>query len=279
MESIIHLQHIFYKRGTNEILSNVDLTMKPGEHWAILGLNGSGKTSLLNIMAAHQFPTEGEVEILGNRFGETNLPELRKKIGFVSSSLERFSQMFINEIVERVVISGKYASFGLYEQTSKEDWEKAEELLHDFRLTYLKGKKISLLSEGEKRRVFIARALMSEPSLLILDEPCSGLDILSREQFLHSLHTVAKTNCHLVYVTHHVEEIIEDITHVLLMRNGQVVAAGPKQDVITDELLTKTYSVPVKVQWEGRRPYLHVDQSTVLRQIDAEKEGMEKSAL
>ncbi|QTD41254.1 ABC transporter ATP-binding protein [Sporosarcina sp. Te-1] len=279
MESIIKLQNISLRKGTNEILSNISLTMMPGEHWAILGLNGSGKTSLLNIIAAHHFPTEGAVEILGNCFGKTNLPELRKQIGFVSSSLERFSQMFINETVERVVVSGKYASFGLYEKTSKEDWDRAEELLHDFRLAYLKGKKISLLSEGEKRRVFIARALMSEPSLLILDEPCSGLDILSREQFLHSLHTVAKTNCHLVYVTHHVEEIIEDITHVLLIRNGQVVAAGPKQDVIIDEFLTKTYSVPVKVQWEGSRPYLHVDQTTVLRQIDAEKEGMVTSAL
>ncbi|MCG3089533.1 ABC transporter ATP-binding protein [Sporosarcina sp. MB25] len=263
--SIISLQQVTYRRGEKLILNEIDWEAKQGEHWAILGLNGSGKTTLLNIIAAHQFPTEGEVVLFGNRFGETNLPELRKRIGFVSSSLERFSQLFLNETVERVIVSGKYASFGLYEQTSDEDWSRADMLLHQFRLTYLKGKKISLLSEGERRRVFIARSLMSYPTMLILDEPCSGLDILSREQFLQTLRTVIEAHCHLVYVTHHIEEITEDITHVLLLKEGRIVAAGKKKKILTGDLLTEAYSVPVSVSWQGGRPHLHVERSAVLQ--------------
>lgn len=261
MRNVIELKDVLFRRGNKDILTKIDWKIEKDEHWAILGLNGSGKTSLLNIISAHQFPTEGEVHVLGNRFGETNLPELRKQIGYVSSSLERFAQMFQNDTVERVIISGKFASFGLYEHPSPADWERADELLHDFRLSYLKGKRINLLSEGEKRRVLIARALMNKPQMLIMDEPCSGLDILSREQFLHTLELVTKNGCHLVYVTHHVEELMEDITHVLLLKEGRIVASGRKKDVMTDELLTETYKVPVKIQWDEGRPYLSMKRS------------------
>ena len=262
MHSVIDLKNVLVRRGNKEILKNINWTIEKGEHWAILGLNGSGKTSLLNMISAHQFPTEGEIHVLGNRFGETNLPELRKEIGFVSSSLERFAQLVQHETVERVIISGKFASFGLYEEPSQTDWERADEMLHDFRLFHLKGKQFNLLSEGEKRRILIARALMNKPRMLIMDEPCSGLDILSREQFLHTLQVVTKKNCHLVYVTHHVEELMEDITHVLLLKEGEIVASGKKKDVLTDELLSTTYDVPVKIRWDEGRPYLSINKES-----------------
>ncbi len=265
MRNVVDLKDVLFRRGNKEILTNIDWTIEKKEHWAILGLNGSGKTSLLNIISAHQFPTEGEVHVLGNRYGETNLPELRKEIGFVSSSLERFTQMFQHETVERVIISGKFASFGLYEHPSPADWERADELLHDFRLSYVKGKPINLLSEGEKRRILIARALMNKPRMLIMDEPCSGLDLLSREQFLHTLKVVTKNDCHLVYVTHHVEELMEDITHVLLLKEGSIVASGKKKDVMTDDLLTETYNVPVKIRWDEGRPYVSIKKSEPIR--------------
>ncbi|MCG7344608.1 ABC transporter ATP-binding protein [Sporosarcina sp. ACRSL] len=259
MQNVIDMKNVLFRRGQKEILKSINWTIKQNEHWAILGLNGSGKTSLLNIISAHQFPTEGEVHVLGNRFGETNLPELRKEIGFVSSSLERFAQTFQHDTVERVIISGKFASFGLYEQPSVADWERADELLHDFRLYYLKGKPFNLLSEGEKRRILITRALMNKPRMLIMDEPCSGLDILSREQFLHTLEAVTKNNCHLIYVTHHVEELVEDITHVLLLKEGEIVASGKKKEVLTGDLLTATYNVPVRIRWDDGRPYLTIN--------------------
>ncbi len=258
MESIISLENVSLRRGNKEILHDVNWSIQPNEHWGVLGLNGSGKTSLLNIVSGYHFPTSGEVTVLGNLFGKTNLAELRKEIGFVSSSLERFAQFFNNETVERVVVSGKFASFGIYEQVAQEDWDKADALLKSLRIAFLKGKPYHQLSEGEKRRVLIARSLMSDPKMLILDEPCSGLDILSREQFLGVMEEVVNNGCHIIYVTHHIEELVEALTHVLLLKDGEVVAAGPKQDVLTDDYLTSTYHVSVTIRWEDKRPWLAI---------------------
>ena len=258
MESIVSLKNVSLRRGNKEIVRDINWSIQPNEHWGILGLNGSGKTSLLNIVSGYHFPTLGEVTVLGNRFGRTSLPELRKKIGFVSSSLERFAEFFNRETVERVVVSGKFASFGIYEQVVQEDWDKADALLESLRLSFLKGKPYQLLSEGEKRRVLIARSLMSDPEMLILDEPCSGLDILSREQFLGVIEEIVNNGCHIIYVTHHIEELVEAMTHVLLLKDGEIVAAGPKQDVLTNDYLSTTYRVPVAIRWEDGRPWLAI---------------------
>lgn len=257
MKQIITLENVSLQKKGQSILKEIDWQINDGEHWAVLGLNGSGKTSLLNIVSGYQFPSTGSVSVLGHQFGKTNLPELRKRIGFVSSSLDRFSQIVNNETVERVVVSGRFASFGLYEKVETADWEKADTLLNELRLDYLKGKKYRLLSQGEQRRILIARALMSDPEILILDEPCSGLDILSREEFVSLLHTISST-CHIIYVTHHIDELVEDITHAILLRDGHIVAAGEKKVVLTDELLSEAYSIPVKVSWEKNRPSLTI---------------------
>ncbi|PIC64206.1 molybdenum ABC transporter ATP-binding protein [Sporosarcina sp. P13] len=255
---IVKVEGIYFKRGDNQILQNVDWEISEGQQWGLLGLNGSGKTSLLSIISTYEIPSSGEVEVLGKRFGSTYLPELRKRIGYVSSSLEKFSDYFWHEEIERVIISGKFASFGIYDKIIDEDWTRAHYLVKEFRLDHVKGKKFNVLSEGERRRVLIARALMGEPDLLILDEPCSGLDILAREQFLEALEIAANNNVHLVYVTHHIEELVPKITHVLLLKDGQVVAAGPKHEVMTSELLSETYQVPVSIEWIIERPYLSV---------------------
>lgn len=260
MKEVVSLKDVSFKRGDKEILQGIDWTIQQAEHWGILGLNGSGKTSLLNIVSGYHFPSSGEVKVLGNLFGKTNLPELRKDIGFVSSSLDRFADFFNNEKVERVIVSGKFASFGIYEQVVPADWEKADLLLESLRLTYLKGKPYHLLSEGEKRRVLIARALMSDPKMLILDEPCSGLDVLSREQFLGVLEEVVQNKCHIIYVTHHIEELVKEITHVLLLKDGKIVSKGPKKEVLKPEWLSETYQVPVTVRWEQDRPLLAVQE-------------------
>lgn len=258
MKNIISIKNGSFQRSNIKILNNINWEISNHEHWAILGLNGSGKTSLLNIVSGYHFPTTGEVTVLGNLFGKTNLPELRKQIGFVSSSLDRFADIVNNETVDRVVVSGKFASFGLYEKVSEADWNQASSLLSKLRLSYLSSKRYHLLSQGEQRRVLIARALMSDPKILILDEPCSGLDILSREEVLAMINEIGENNCHVIYVTHHIEEIVHDISHVLLLRDGEVIASGPKESTLTDELLSKTFKVPVKVRWEDGRPSLTI---------------------
>jgi iron complex transport system ATP-binding protein len=258
MSKVITFENVFWRRDGQELLKAINWEVNEGEHWCILGLNGSGKTSLLNIVNGYNYPTSGKVSVLGNEFGRTNLPELRKKIGYVSNALERFSHHLDRETVEAVVVSGKFASFGLYEEVSDEVWEKANGLLSSLRLSYLKGKMYRVLSQGEKRKVLIARALISEPEILILDEPCSGLDVLSREEVLQLMDDIKVQQCHLLYVTHHIEEITASISHVLLIRDGEVLAAGPKQEVLTDELLTETFKLPVNIRWEEQRPYLTV---------------------
>jgi iron complex transport system ATP-binding protein len=258
MGNIITFHHVNWTRNGKDILSDINWTINPGEHWGILGLNGSGKTSLLNIITGYHFPSSGEVTVLGNRFGETNLPELRKKIGFVSSSLGRFSHILEHESIEEIIVSGKFASFGLYEEVQQEDWKKADSLIGQFGLRHLQGKPYSLLSEGERRKVLIARAVMNDPEILILDEPCSGLDILSREQVLSLTQEIMGQDRLVLYVTHHIEELVKGITHVLLLHQGKVLAAGPKKEVITEAILSEAFEIPIHVRWEEERPWLSI---------------------
>lgn len=261
MDNVISFENVSWKRNNQEILKQINWTIRENEHWCILGLNGSGKTSLLNIVTGYHYPSAGKVSVLGNEFGKTNLPELRKKIGYVSSSLEQFSHVLNREMVEAVIVSGKFASFRVTQEASAEDWKKAADLLSALRLSYLSGKMYRNLSQGEKRRVLIARALMSDPEILILDEPCTGLDVLAREEVLHLMNEIEQLDCHLIYVTHHIEEIVEAISHVLLIREGEIVAAGAKQEVLSNELLTRVYKMPVKVRWEEKRPWLTIQKS------------------
>lgn len=268
MNTIVKLTNVDFRRGEKDILTNIHWEMQEGENWGILGLNGSGKTSLLNIVSTYEIPSKGgQVEILGKTIGQTYVPELRKSIGYVSSSLDKFSQFFHNETIERIVVSGKFASFGIYDKVEPQDWERVDVILTHLRLTYLKGKVYHQLSEGEKRRVLIARSFMSDPKILILDEPCSGLDILSRESFLSGLKELKKDDCHFIYVTHHIEELVEDITHVLLLKDGKILAAGEKENILTANLLTEAFKVPIEVRWESGRPWLSVKSETMQRQI------------
>ncbi|EID44419.1 ABC transporter ATP-binding protein [Parageobacillus thermoglucosidasius] len=259
MKQIISMKSVSLLRGNREILQDINWEVREKEQWVILGLNGSGKTSILNIVTGYQYPTKGEVSVLGQKFGQTNLPELRKQIGFVSSSLDGFYQTLRSETAEDIVISGKFASIGLYENVTYEDREQAEQLMTFLRIDHLKGKTYDTLSQGERRKVLIGRALMAKPELLILDEPSIGLDLLAREDILSLMkEIIIHQRCHVLYVTHYIEEIIEEMTHVLLLKEGQIVAAGRKEAVLTDELLSETFQLPIKVHWENNRPWVSI---------------------
>ncbi|KKK34257.1 molybdenum ABC transporter ATP-binding protein [Salinicoccus sediminis] len=258
MDRIITMEDVYWRRSGAEILKDINWTVDRGEHWAILGLNGSGKTSILNIVTGYNYPTAGKVKVLDTEFGKASIPKLRKRIGYVSSSLGRFAQTMDRETAMNIIISGKHASFGLYREITAEDRKRAEKILKELRLLYLKDKTYNLLSQGEQRRVLIGRALMADPELLILDEPCSGLDVLAREDVLDIAEHVARKSSHLLYVTHHIEEITNAVTHVLLVRDGEITAGGPKRKVLTDTLLSKVYKIPVKVHWENGRPWMSI---------------------
>ena len=259
--NVINLTGVSYRRENTVILNEIDWSVRKGEHWVLMGVNGSGKTSLLNLITGYLWPSKGQVEVLGHPFGKIDLRELRKSIGWVSSSLgEQFFQAVPSEVAQDVVVSGKFASMGLYDEVTPAHREEAFQLMESFGCAGLAEKPFRLLSQGEKQRVLLARAWMAKPSLLILDEPCTGLDVFAREQLLASVERLAiqENGPTLLYVTHHVEEVLPAFSHVLMLQGGQVVASGRKNDVLTSASLSKVFGIDVTVSWQNQRPWISV---------------------
>ncbi|RLL47141.1 ABC transporter ATP-binding protein [Oceanobacillus piezotolerans] len=252
-KEVLELQKVSWKRDGIRILSDINWQVNKGEHWAILGLNGSGKTTLLNLINGYLWPTTGNISVLNQPFGKTDLRLLRKSIGWVSSSLqERIKE---TSLVEDVVLSGKYASIGLYDTPDKTDIEQAETLMEQLGFSHLKGRSYRTCSQGEKQKILIARGLMANPLLLILDEPTTGLDFLAREDLLMSIEKMAEAEHAptILFVTHHMEEILPIFSHTLMLRDGQVFAEGETRSVITENKLSTFFSIPVSIEWrEGR---------------------------
>ncbi|CEA02584.1 putative ABC transporter ATP-binding protein YlmA [Jeotgalicoccus saudimassiliensis] len=259
MEKVLSLSNIIWRRNGDTILDNISFEVNPGEQWAVLGLNGAGKTSLLDIIMGYNYPTAGSASVIGTEFGRASLPEMRKRIGYVSSSLDKFHETLNRETGLNIILSGKFSSFGIYRDIDEETKKHAEQLLNDLNLNHLADRTYNTFSQGERRRILIGRALMGQPELLILDEPCSGLDIRAREDVLKIVNRIPEEERHLLYVTHHIEELTGAITHVLLIKDGRIVAAGPKGEVLTGSLLSDTYKTPVKVYFENERPWLVID--------------------
>ena len=257
MEKILSYKNVSFRRDGREILKNINWEIKKDENWALLGLNGSGKSTLLSMIPAYTFATSGEVSVFEKKFGACIWAEVKEKVGFVSSSLNTFSDSLNNQTLNNIVLSGKYNSIGIYQEITQKDREKANNIIKDFKLSHLKLNKYITLSQGEQRKTLLARAFMNEPSLLILDEPCSGLDIRAREIFLKTLEE-SKSDIPFIYVTHQIEEIIPSITHVAILDNGEIVSQGNKFEVLTEENLSKLYGIDLKIEWSNDRPWLIV---------------------
>jgi iron complex transport system ATP-binding protein len=254
---VLHLEEVSLKREGKWILQNVNWNIEKGEHWVLFGLNGAGKTAILNMLNAEYFPTKGKVTVLGKEFGKTYLGEkLRRQIGFVSSSVQQ--KLYPIDNAFEIVLSGGFASIGLYETPTDEMREKAISLLRDMGCINYANRNYETLSQGEKQRVLIARALMADPPLLILDEPANGLDFIAREHLLESIDKIAKhpNAPTILYVTHHVEEILPVFNKTLLLKAGQVFAAGKTEEMISSETLTQFFDLPVEVSWKYGRPSL-----------------------
>lgn len=252
---MIRMEHIRFVRDNRSILDDINLHMEPGQHWIILGRNGSGKTTLLELMNGYQFPTSGTVEVLGNRYGQVDVREVRKRIGYISQSL--IERMALADPVREVVATGEYAYLRFYQTIDPAVLDKAEQFLRQVGLHHLKDQPLGTLSQGERKKVILARALMSSPDLLVMDEMCAGLDLYEREKLLRDIqHLGGSRSCMMVYVTHHMEEIMPVFTHVALLENGKLLAAGPKHEVLRPELLLQAYGLQVEIDWVHDRPWV-----------------------
>jgi iron complex transport system ATP-binding protein len=250
---VLRVGDLVVERSRTRILRGVSWRVERGQHWVILGANGSGKTSLLSALTGYLMPTAGEVFLLGERYGESDWRELRKRVGLVSSSVRQM--MNDDEPAIESVISGKFAMIDLWGRVTRPDQLRALRLLRQVECTYLADRPWRVLSQGERQRVLIGRALMAQPELLILDEPCAGLDPAAREHFLQFLQRLGakKHSPTLVLVTHHVDEIMPVFSHVLLLKHGRVIQSGPKSKALSESALSNAFAARVRLsQRRGR---------------------------
>jgi len=254
---MIELRNIVWRRENRDILQGVDLTIKEGERWVLLGRNGCGKSTLLEMITGYLFPTSGTVDVLGNRYGRVDVREVRKKIGNIGPSL--IEKLIARDPVWEIIVGGINAYLRIYEEIPDEVKARAQEELDRVGLGSRFDQPFGTLSQGERKKVLLARTMMADPRLLIMDEPCAGLDLYEREKFLDSLESLSKRVQGILYVTHHIEEIVPLFTHVALMAEGRIIAAGPKREVLTAELLRDAYDVPVDVRWMSDRPWITVE--------------------
>jgi iron complex transport system ATP-binding protein len=254
MAAVVDLAGVSIVRNGSTLISDITWEVDEADRWVVIGPNGAGKTTLLQVVSAQIHPSSGVAGLLGEVLGVVDVFELRPRIGLTSAALaERIPR---GERVHDVVVSASYAVIGRWrEQYDELDHERADELLAQLRIDALADRTFGTLSEGERKRVQIARALMTDPELLLLDEPAAGLDLAGRETLVDTLGELAQDHYApaSVLVTHHVEEIPAGITHAMLLKDGKIVAAGPLRDTLTAENLTKTFDIELSLtEADGR---------------------------
>lgn len=238
---ILQFKNISLLKNKQHILKNINWEVKKGEHWVILGANGSGKTMLLKMLSGYIWPSKGEIFVLGKKFGKVNLSELRQAIGWVSFDLQ---QKMLQEIkVFDVVLSGYFASIGLYQKPTEQIYKKAKRIIRLVGLTKHENSLFPVLSYGEQKKVLIVRSLIGKPKFLLLDEPCSGLDLKAREDFLKFVEKLAgmKNGPTIIFVTHHIDEIMPSIKKVIALKKGKVIKMGKKEEVLTAQSMKDIY--------------------------------------
>jgi iron complex transport system ATP-binding protein len=259
MAAVIEFAGVTVRRGAATLLDRLDWTVEEDERWVVLGPNGAGKTTLMQLASAQMHPSDGVAAVLEEVLGTVDVFDLRPRIGLTSASVaERIPR---HELVRDVVVSASYAVMGRWrEEYHRLDHARAEELLTELRVSHLADRTFGTLSEGERKRVQIARALMTDPELLLMDEPAAGLDLGGREDLVATLSRLAldPDSPATVLVSHHVEEIPPGFGHALLLREGRAVAQGLLEDVLTEENLAAAFGMPLSLdrvdgRWAARR--------------------------
>lgn len=253
---ILSVNNVTVVRDGNPIISNLNWSVQEGQHWIIMGPNGAGKTTLVSLLTGLMFPTSGSVTVLGEQLGKTNVRELRTRIGLSSAALANV--MPPRETVFDAVLTAAHGVTGRWrERYGAQDEDRAHFMLNEWGITHLSHRIIGTLSEGERKRVQIARALMADPEMLILDEPAAGLDVAGREDLIVRLSTLAANPMApaLILVTHHVEEIPPNFTDALLLSHGSVSARGPISDIIASGPMSQAFEYPLWVEYGDDRWY------------------------
>ena len=254
MASVLQFSDVTVIRDGNPILKSANWTVDAADRWVILGPNGAGKTTLLQLAAAQMHPSSGRVQILDDRLGRADVFELRPRIGFASSALSR--KVPREERVIDVVLTAAYSVTGRWNESYEEvDIKRAQRVLGEWKLSHLEDRRFGDLSDGEQKRVQIARSVMTDPDLLLLDEPAASLDLGAREELVGLLGGFASADSSpaIVMVTHHVEEIPPGFSHAMLLAQGEITAAGVIDEVITSENLSDAFGLPLVVTNENRR--------------------------
>jgi iron complex transport system ATP-binding protein len=254
MVNVLHFTDVSVVRDGTTILDSVNWKVDDDQRWVILGPNGAGKTTLLQVAAALIHPSSGRAEVLEEPLGRTDLFELRPRIGFASTAMAR--RVPANEKVINVVMTAAYSVTGRWNEEYEEiDERRAQRVLAEWKLGHLADRTFGTLSDGEQKRVQIARSIMTDPEVLLLDEPAASLDLGAREELLQLLGGYASEarSPAIIMVTHHVEEIPLGFTHVMLLSGGRVVSAGPLAETLTEETLTETFGLPIELrETDGR---------------------------
>ena len=240
------------------VLKAIDWTVRPGEHWALVGNNGSGKTTLLKLIFGELLPIDGGTVYWFNSRTWNGLADIREQVGYVSAEYQENYDRNVTGL--EVVESGFFASIGLWQKVNARQKQRAEECLHLLEIEPLSQKRFRSMSYGEARRVLLARALVHRPTLLVLDEPCAGLDIPTRERFLETLQTLARKT-QMIYVTHHIEEILPAITHVLYLKDGQIFRQGSKDSMLQDKILSEALGYPLTLHQNNDRYWLRANET------------------
>lgn len=258
MVKAIDVRHATIEYDGRKALQDLDWQVRSGESWAVVGPNGAGKTSLMSMLNGYKWPTEGTVRVLGQKFGECDLRELRTRIGMVSSFMENWIRG--DEPVLELVVSGKYGATRLFRKIGTSEKKRAASLLRVLGCEDKIERRSKELSQGERQRVMIARTLMADAKLLILDEPCEGLDLGAREKFLGGLARLAESRLTtMIYVTHRTDEIPPSFTHAMLLKGGKALAAGEIEETLTSENMSACFDLRVRLEKLGGRYYTLVD--------------------
>lgn len=254
---IIETHQLSYWVGNRALVKNVDWQVRQGEHWLVFGQNGSGKTTLLSLLAGYIRPTGGALRIFDQAYTAQNVLTLGRRIGWISGSF--FEKYYSHEAILDIVLSGKLVTLGMDTTIDSEDVRKAKQLLKAFHLPDKASYPFSVLSNGERQGVLMARALMGSPDILMLDEPTAGLDIFARQYLLQIIQGLARESAlTLIFVTHYVEEIVAGFEQGLLLKDGQVFAHGATQDVISASTLSELLHCPVTVNWQKHCPLVEL---------------------